>query len=351
MLKKVLALAFMVSLAACSNPNAPAQTVDKISGAGATFPAPLYTAWAGKYKEQGGVALNYQAIGSGGGIKQIEAKTVDFGATDKPLKPEELEKAGLYQFPTVMGGIVPIINLAGIQPGQLKLSGPLLADIFLGKITKWNDPAIVALNPDVKLPATPITVVHRSDGSGTSFLFTTYLSEQSPEWQSKVGGSDTVEWPTGLGGKGNDGVAAFVKQTEGGIGYVEYAYAKKTGGAYAALRNKAGQFPAPGGSSFAAAAASADWANAKGNYLLLLDQPGEGAWPITGATFILIHKEQANAAKGAAVLKFFDWAYGKGDGNASELDYVPMPDNVKTMVREQWSAVVAAGKPVYKAGS
>ncbi|WP_026172785.1 phosphate ABC transporter substrate-binding protein PstS [Asticcacaulis benevestitus] len=348
MLKKVLALAFMMSLAACSNPDKPAQSAAKISGAGATFPAPLYTAWAGQYKTTGGAELNYQAIGSGGGIKQIEANTVDFGATDKPLKPEELDKAGLYQFPTVMGGIVPIVNLTGVEPGKLKLTGALLADIFLGKVTKWNDAAIAALNLDVKLPATPITVVHRSDGSGTSFLFTTYLSSQSPEWQSKVGGSDTVEWPVGLGGKGNDGVAAFVKQTEGSIGYVEYAYAKKTGGAYAVLRNKAGQFPAPGGASFAAAAASADWTSAKGNYLLLLDQPGEGTWPITGATFILIHKEQADAGKGAAVLKFFDWAYAKGDGNASELDYVPMPETVKSMVRGQWSAIVAKGKPVYQ---
>jgi phosphate transport system substrate-binding protein len=246
-----------------------------------------------------------------------------------------------------MGGVVPIVNVPGIQPGQLKLSGALLADIFLGKVKTWNDPAIAKLNPGVTLPASPITVVHRSDGSGTSFLFTTYLASQSPDWQSKVGASDTVEWPAGLGGKGNDGVAAFVKQTAGSIGYVEYAYAKKNGGAYALLQNKAGQFPQPGGDSFAAAAASADWAGAQGNYLLLLDQPGEGAWPITGATFILLHTEQKDAAKGAAVLAFFDWAYQNGDQAATNLDYVPMPANVKSMVRKQWTGITSGGKPVY----
>ncbi len=351
MLKRTFVLSLIALLGGCS-PSQPSKDASQapasaaISGAGATFPAPLYTVWAEQYGKQAGIHLNYQAIGSGGGIKQIQASTVDFGATDKPLKPEALDKAGLYQFPTVMGGIVPIVNLPGIEPGQLKLSGPLLADIFLGKVTMWNDPAIAALNPGAKLPALPISVVHRSDGSGTSFLFTTYLSSQSPEWQSKVGASDAVEWPTGLGGKGNDGVAAVVSQTAGAIGYVEYAYAKKNKGAFVLLKNKAGKFPAPGGASFSAAAASADWTKAPGNYMLLLDQPGADAWPITGATFILVHKEQADAAKGAAVLTFFDWAYKNGDTDASRLDYVPMPEPVKAMIRKQWFQIESKGKPV-----
>ena len=347
MLKKILALALMVSLAACSQSKTPSQPASSVSGAGATFPAPLYTAWAQTYKTQSGTTLNYQAIGSGGGINQIEAGTVDFGASDKPLKPEDLDKNGLYQFPTVMGGVVPMINLPGIAAGQLKLTGPVLADIFLGKIKTWNDPALTALNPGVTLPPVPITVVHRSDGSGTSFLFTTYLASQSPQWQTQVGASDTVQWPVGLGGKGNDGVAAFVKQTAGSIGYVEYAYAKKSNAPFALLKNKAGNYPQPAAASFSAAAASADWTKAPGNYLLLLDQPGKDAWPITGATFILVHKDQRNAAAGAAVLKFFDWAYQNGDENAGSLDYVPMPASVKTMVRQQWSGITSGGKSVY----
>ncbi|WP_443748507.1 phosphate ABC transporter substrate-binding protein PstS [Asticcacaulis solisilvae] len=347
MLKKILALALLASLAACSQSKTASEPASSISGAGATFPAPLYSAWAQTYKTDAKTTFNYQAIGSGGGIKQIEAGTVDFGASDKPLKPEDLDKNGLYQFPTVMGGIVPMINVAGVEPGQLKLTGPLLADIFLGKVKTWNDPAITALNPGVKLPAAPITVVHRSDGSGTSFLFTTYLASQSPEWSSKVGASDTVEWPVGLGGKGNDGVSAFVKQTVGSIGYVEYAYAKKSNAPFALVKNKAGNYPAPSADSFSAAAASADWDKAAGNYLLLLDQPGKDAWPLTGATFILVHKAQKDASKGAAVLKFFDWAYQNGDANAGTLDYVPMPATVKTMVRKQWAGITANGQPVY----
>ena len=354
MLKRSFVLAMMVVLSGCGQqPSGGASSSvtasGGISGAGATFPAPLYAAWAGDYQKATGVTLNYQAIGSGGGIKQIEAGTVDFGASDKPLKVEDLDKNGLYQFPAVMGGIVPIVNLTGVTSGQLKLSGPLLGDIFLGKITTWNDPAIAALNPGVKLPALPITVVHRSDGSGTSFLFTTYLTGESPAWSSGVGASDAVEWPTGLGGKGNDGVAAVVKQTVGAIGYVEYAYARKNGGTYALLKNKAGQFPEPGGASFAAAAESADWTKAPGNYMLLLDQPGAGAWPLTGATFILVHKDQKDAAKGKAVLQFFDWAYKTGDATASGLDYVAMPDTVKTMVRGQWSGITSNGQPVLPA--
>ncbi|MFZ5705688.1 MAG: phosphate ABC transporter substrate-binding protein PstS [Pseudomonadota bacterium] len=321
-----------------------------ISGAGATFPAPLYAKWAEVYKASTGIGLNYQAIGSGGGIKQIKAKTVDFGASDKPLKPEELAASGLYQFPTVMGGVVPIVNLPGVQPGQLKLSGALLADIFMGRVLKWNDPRIVALNKGVKLPPLPITVVHRSDGSGTSFLFTSYLAMKNPTWASKVGASDAVSWPTGIGGKGNDGVSAFVKQTMGSIGYVEYAYAKQNKASFVLLQNKAGKFVAPAAANFAAAAAGAQWAKAPGNYVLLLDQPGVQSWPITGASFILVYRNQADAAAGASVLKFFDWAYKAGDATAAQLDYVALPAPVKALVRKQWLAnVKAGGKPVYVA--
>jgi phosphate transport system substrate-binding protein len=320
-----------------------------ISGAGATFPNPVYTKWAETYKAQTGIGLNYQPIGSGGGIKQIEAKTVDFGASDKPLKPEDLQANGLYQFPTVMGGVVPVVNVPGPQPGQLKLTGALLAQIYLGNITKWSDPKIAALNHGVKLPNLPITVVHRSDGSGTSFLYTSYLTLVSPEWKMKVGASDSVQWPTGLGGKGNDGVSAFVKQTIGSIGYVEYAYAKQNHATFVLLQNAAGQFPQPQAPAFAAAAAGADWTKAPGNYLLLLNQPGAKSWPITGATFILVYKAQANPATGKAVLSFFDWAYKNGDAAAAQLDYVPLPAAVKTLVRKQWAANVkgADGKPVY----
>ncbi|ATE65536.1 phosphate ABC transporter substrate-binding protein PstS [Rhizorhabdus dicambivorans] len=319
-----------------------------ISGAGATFPAPLYAKWAEIYKKTTGVGLNYQAIGSGGGIKQIKAKTVDFGASDKPLKLAELNAAGLYQFPTVMGGVVPIVNLPGVKPGQIKLTGALLGDIFLGKIRKWNDPRIAGLNRGVKLPPLPITVVHRSDGSGTSFLFTTYLSMKNPGWAKGVGASDAVSWPTGIGGKGNDGVSAFVKQTMGSIGYVEYAYAKQNKATFVLLQNMAGQFVAPGAANFAAAAAGAQWSKAPGNYVLLLDQAGPKSWPITGATFVLVYKAQADAATGAGVLKFFDWAYKGGDAAAAQLDYVPLPAPVKALVRKQWAATVkAGGRPVY----
>ena len=319
-----------------------------ISGAGATFPAPIYAKWAETYRAGTGVGLNYQAIGSGGGIKQIKNKTVDFGASDKPLKPEELAATGLYQFPTVMGGVVPIVNLPGIKPGQVKLSGAVLADIFMGTIKKWNDPRIAALNRGVRLLAIPITVVHRSDGSGTSFLFTTYLAMKSPTWGSKVGANDAVAWPTGIGGKGNDGVSAFVKQTIGAIGYVEYAYAKQNRATYALLQNKAGNFPQPNAPAFSAAAATAKWGQSPGNYVLLLDQPGAASWPITGVTFILIYRNQTSAADGAGVLKFFDWAYKTGDASAVALDYVPLPAPVKGLMRKQWAATIkAGGKPVY----
>ena len=321
-----------------------------ISGAGATFPAPVYAKWAETYKAQTGIGLNYQAIGSGGGIKQIKAKTVDFGASDKPLKPDELAASGLYQFPTVVGGVVPIVNLPGIAAGQLKLTGPLLAAIFYGQLKRWDDANIARANPGLKLPALPINVVHRSDGSGTTFLFTSYLAMKSKAWGDKVGASDTVSWPTGQGGKGNDGVSAFVKQTPGSIGYVEYAYAKQNRATFAQLQNKGGRFIAPQAPAFAAAAAGAKWAQAPGNYLLLLDQPGANSWPITGATFILVYKNQTNPAQGAAVLKFFDWAYKSGDGAAAALDYVPLPVPVKALVRKQWAGVTAGGKPVYTAG-
>jgi phosphate transport system substrate-binding protein len=319
-----------------------------LSGAGATFPAPVYAKWAEAYKAKTGTGLNYQAIGSGGGIKQIKAKTVDFGASDKPLKPDELAASGLYQFPTVVGGVVPIVNLPGIAPGQIKLTGPVLAAIFLGQVTKWNAPDIAKINPGVKLPNLPITVVHRSDGSGTSFLFTSYLAMKYPLWATKVGASDSVQWPTGLGGKGNDGVSAFVKQTIGSIGYVEYAYAKQNKAIFVQMQNKAGKFVAPNAANFAAATAGAKWAAAPGNYLLLLDQPGAASWPITGATFILVYKNQANPAAGKGVLTFFDWAYKQGDAMAASLDYVPLPAPVKALVRKQWlTNVTAGGKPVY----
>jgi phosphate transport system substrate-binding protein len=319
-----------------------------LSGAGATFPAPVYSKWAAAYEDYTGNQLNYQAIGSGGGIKQIKAKTVDFGASDKPLKPEELNAAGLYQFPTVIGGVVPVTNVPGLHSGRLKVTGALLAEIFLGNIKNWNDPQIAAMNPGLKMPNLPITVVHRSDGSGTSFLFTTYLSSQSPAWKSQVGGNDSVQWPTGLGGKGNDGVSAFVKQTQGSIGYVEYAYAKQNKMPYLLVKNAAGNYPAPNAAAFAAAAASAPWATSPGNYVLLLNQPGATAWPISGATFILMYKNPSNAAASANVLKFYDWAYKYGDAAANALDYVPLPTNVKSMVRKQWATnITSGGKPVY----
>ncbi|MBL8553388.1 MAG: phosphate ABC transporter substrate-binding protein PstS [Phenylobacterium sp.] len=322
----------------------------QLTGAGATFPAPLYAKWAEAQKADTGLTLNYQAIGSGGGIKQIKARTVDFGASDKPLKPEELEADGLAQFPAVIGGVAPIVNLPGVRSGQLKLTGSLLADIYLGKVRKWNDPAIAAANAGVALPNLPITVVHRSDGSGTSFLFTSYLTAVAPQW-ARVGAGDAVAWPTGQGGKGNDGVAGYVKQTPGAIGYVEYAFAHVNGMTTASLRNSAGTFVTPSAETFSAAAAAADWTKAPGFYLVLIDQPGANAWPITGATFILLHKSQADAAKGRAVLSFFDRAYATGDAAASELAYVPLPAALKAQVRASWSSIVGPdGQPVLAPG-
>ncbi|MFO1311323.1 MAG: phosphate ABC transporter substrate-binding protein PstS [Burkholderiales bacterium] len=321
-----------------------------ITGAGATFPYPIYAKWADAYKKETGVGMNYQSIGSGGGIAQIKAKTVDFGASDMPLKPDDLQAAGLTQFPAIIGGVVPVVNLEGIAPGALKFTGPVLADIYLGKIKTWNDKAIADLNPGVKLPADPITVVRRSDGSGTTFIWTDYLSKVSPEWKSKVGASTAVAWPEGVGGKGNEGVAAYVQRIKGSIGYVEYAYAKKNKMTTAAVQNKEGQFVQPEDDSFAAAAAFADWKNAPGFYQILTDQPGKASWPITGASFILMHTKQDKPANATEVLKFFNWAYKNGKGMAAELDYVPMPDAVTSVVADAWKAQIkdGAGNPVWK---
>ena len=324
----------------------PAAAAD-ITGAGATFPYPLYSKWAEAYKAKTGVGLNYQSIGSGGGIKQITAKTVDFGASDAPLTADQLEKDGLVQFPMVMGGVVPVYKLDGVKPGELRLTGALLADIYLGKITKWNAPAIAALNKGVKLPDQDITVVSRSDGSGTTFIFTNYLSKVSAEWKDKAGNNTSVKWPTGVSGKGNEGVAAYVQRLSGSIGYVEYAYALQNKMSYALLQNKDGNFVGPDDKTFRAAAANADWSKAPGFNLMLTDQSGKESWPLTGATFILMHKKQDKPENAAIALKFFDWAYEAGDKLALDLDYVPMPDSVVKLVKAEWKKIQdASGKPV-----
>ncbi|NNU43254.1 phosphate ABC transporter substrate-binding protein PstS [Ramlibacter montanisoli] len=317
-----------------------------ITGAGATFPAPLYAKWASDYNKATGVKINYQSVGSGAGIKQIEAKTVAFGASDMPLKDEELAQKGLVQFPTVIGGVVPVINIQGVAPGQLRLNGQVLGDIFLGKITRWTDPAIKALNPSLNLPDAAIAPVRRADGSGTSFIFTNYLSKVNPEWKAKVGEGTAVNWPAGAGGKGNEGVAAFVGRLPNSIGYVEYAYVKQNKMNYALMQNAAGQFVAPDDTAFKAAAAGADWS--KSYYQILTNQPGAQSWPITGATFILMHKAQDKPEQAVAALKFFDWAYKNGDKTADELDYVPMPVAVKAQVEKLWSNQIkdASGKTV-----
>lgn len=325
---------------------APVAHAAEISGAGATFPYPVYAKWAEAYKAKTNIGMNYQSIGSGGGIKQINAKTVDFGASDKPLKADELAKGDLIQFPTVMGGVVPVVNLDGIKPGEIKLTGSVLAKIYLGKIVKWNDPAIVALNKDVKLPDSAIAVVHRSDGSGTTFNFTYYLNAVEPAW-AEVGVETSVEWPAGLGGKGNEGVAAMVGQTKGSIGYVEYAYALQNKLTYTKMQNKDGKFVDPNYEAFQAAAANADWKDAPGFYLILANQPGATSWPMTAATFILVHKTQDKPENAKKVLEFFKWAYTDGDTMAKDLDYVPMPDNVVKLVEDSWKQVVdSSGKPV-----
>jgi len=318
-----------------------------INGAGATFPYPLYSQWAFKYNQITGMKLNYQSIGSGGGIQQIKAKTVDFGATDAPLKVEDLTQAGMVQFPMVMGGVVPVINVNGINAGQLKLDAETLANIYLGKITKWNDVAIKVLNPDIALPDQMIAVVHRSDGSGTSWIYTNYLSAVSPEWKEKVGADKSVAWPTGNGGKGNEGVAAYVQQLPGSIGYVEYAYALQNKMNHVLLKNRDGNYVAPTKETFSAAAASADWANAPGYFMVLVNQPGKDSWPITGATFILLYKEQGNEEIAKTMLGFFDWCYQHGGEMAIKLDYVPLPTNVIEMVKKTWQNDIRFnGKPV-----
>jgi len=317
-----------------------------VTGAGASFPAPVYAKWADAYNKATGARINYQSVGSGAGIKQITAKTVDFGASDAPLTDEQLAKDGMIQFPTVIGGVVPVVNIKGITPGQMKLTGAVLGDIYLGKITKWNDPAITALNPGVPLPDSAIAVVRRADGSGTSFLFTNYLSKVNAEWKSKVGEGTAVNWPTGAGGKGNEGVSAFVQRLPGAIGYVEYAYAKQNKMSYVLMQNKDGQFVKPDDDTFKAAAAGADWA--KSFYQVLTEQPGKDSWPITGATFILMHKAQEKPANALNTLKFFDWAYKQGDKLAEDLDYVPLPAKVKDLVRKQWADNLkdASGKTI-----
>ncbi|MCA6124721.1 phosphate ABC transporter substrate-binding protein PstS [Bradyrhizobium sp. WSM 1704] len=309
-----------------------------ITGAGATFPFPIYSKWADAYKKETGNGLNYQSIGSGAGIKQIQAKTVTFGATDAPLKAEQLEKDGLVQWPMVMGAIVPVVNLEGIKPGELILSGEVLGNIYLGKITKWNDEAIAKLNPKLKLPADAITVVRRSDGSGTTFNFTDYLSKSNADWKSKVGSGTAVEWPVGVGAKGNEGVAGNISQTKNAIGYVEYAYAKQNKLTYTALVNKAGKTVQPTMEAFQAAASNADWAKAPGYYVILTDQPGDASWPITAATFILMHKDSTDKAASQEALKFFKYAFEKGDKAAEELDYIPMPDSVVKLIEKTWAS-------------
>jgi phosphate transport system substrate-binding protein len=325
---------------------ASASFAQDVTGAGASFPAPVYAKWADAYNKATGARINYQSVGSGAGMKQIVAKTVDFGASDAPLKDEDLAKDGLVQFPMVIGGVVPVVNIKGIAPGQLKLTGQVLGDIYLGKITKWNDAAITALNPGVALPDAAIAPVRRADGSGTSFNFTNYLSKTNAEWKAKVGEGTAVNWPTGAGGKGNEGVSAFVQRLPNSIGYVEYAYAKQNKMSYTLLKNAAGNFVAPDDDTFKAAAANADWK--KTFYQVLTEQPGKDSWPITAATFIMMHKVQDKPANAANALKFFDWAYASGDKMAADLDYVPMPDSVKALVQKLWADNLkdAAGKGI-----
>ena len=308
-----------------------------ITGAGASFIYPVMSKWSADYSTATGKKVNYQSIGSGGGIAQIKAKTVDFGSSDAPLKPEDLAASGLAQFPSVIGGVVPVVNVAGIAPGALKLDGAVLANIFLGKIKTWNDPAIAALNPGLTLPNAKVTVVHRSDGSGTTFNFVNYLSKVSPEWKSSVGEGTSVQWPAGIGGKGNEGVAAYVKQIKGGIGYVELSYALQNKLSYTAMKNAAGKFVQPSDASFAAAAASADWASAKDFYLVMTNAPGAESWPITATNFILVHKKPKNAANGKATQEFFRWVYKSGDAQARQLDYVPLPDSLVRQIETYWS--------------
>jgi len=334
-----------VSLAAALLAASSATLAQDVTGAGATFPAPLYAKWADAYNKSTGVKMNYQSVGSGAGLKQIRSKTVDFGASDMPLKDEDLAKDGLVQFPTVIGGVVPVVNIAGIQPGQIKLTGQVLGDIYLGKITKWSNPALAALNPGLKLPDADISPVRRADGSGTTFIFTNYLSKVNAEWKAKAGEGTAVNWPTGAGGKGNEGVSAFVQRLPNSIGYVEYAYVKQNKMNFVAMRNASGAYVNPDDVAFKAAAAGAEWN--KSFYQILTNQAGKDAWPISGATFILMHKKQDKPAQAAASLKFFDWTFNNGDKAAADLEYVPLPAVVKDLVRKQWGSVAdATGKPV-----
>jgi phosphate transport system substrate-binding protein len=317
-----------------------------VTGAGATFPAPLYAKWASDYNKATGVRVNYQSVGSGAGIKQIDAKTVDFGASDMPQKDEDLAKKGQVQFPTVIGGVVPVVNIKGVAPGQMKLTGQVLGDIYLGKITKWNDAAITALNPGVPLPDAQIAVVRRADGSGTTFIFTNYLSKVNAEWKGKVGEGTAVNWPTGAGGKGNEGVAAFVSRLPNSIGYVEYAYVKQNKMTYTLLKNRDGNFVQPNDVAFKSAAAGADWTRTF--YQITTDQPGKDAWPITNPTYIIMYKVQDKPAQAAQVFRFFSWAYKSGDKTADDLDYVPLPAGVKQAVEKMWDTQIkdSAGKPI-----
>src|SRR6516165_5671271 len=316
-----------------------AQAAD-ISGAGATFPYPIYSKWADAYKKETGIGINYQSIGSGGGIKQIKAKTVTFGATDMPLEAKDLQESGLVQFPMIIGGVVPAVNIKGVQAGQLVLDGPTVAQIYLGEITKWNDPRIKKLNPTLTLPATAIAPIYRSDGSGTNFLFSNYLSSSYPKFKETIGANTSVQWPVGIGAKGNEGVANMTTQTDGAMGYVEYAYAKQNKMAYTALINSAGKKVAPDAESFQAAAANADWEHAPGYHLILTNQPGDHSWPITGASFILVYGNPPDPAATGAALKFFDWAFKNGAKMASELDYVPLPDSLANQIRNTWKTQV-----------
>jgi phosphate transport system substrate-binding protein len=339
-----------LALAAIFHVAAPATAALTVNGAGASFPFPVYAQWAHQYHEQTGVQLNYQSIGSGGGIAQIKAKTVDFGASDAPLAKKDLDAAGLLQFPMIMGGVVPIINVKGIKAGEMKLSNTVLADIFLGKISKWNDPAIAGLNPGLKLPSKKITVVHRADGSGTTSIFSNYLAKVSPEWKSKIGEGKTVEWPTGVGGKGNEGVSAYVRKINGAVGYVEYAYALQNKLAHVKMMNRDGGAVDPTIASFQAAAANAEWKAEEGFAMYLTDQPGKESWPITGVSYILLYKQQSNAELAQAMLKFFDWCYKHGKDTAEKLHYVSMPDKVVQLVQEAWTKEISAGSgPVWPA--
>ena len=334
-----------VVLAAAATLASAAVWAQDVTGAGATFPAPLYAKWADAYNKATGARINYQSVGSGAGLRQIRGKTVDFGASDMPLTDAELTKDGLIQFPTVIGGVVPVLNVKGIKPGQVRMTGQVLGDIYLGKITKWNDAALTALNPGVPLPDSAIAVVRRADGSGTTFIFTNYLSKVNADWKSKVGEGTAVNWPTGAGGKGNEGVAAFVQRLPNSLGYVEYSYAKSNKMSHALMRNQAGNFVAPDDTAFKAAAASADWA--KSFYQILTDQAGKDSWPITGATFIMMHKAQDKPMQATNSLKFFDWAFANGDKMAADLEYVPLPDSVKALSRRAWAEIKdGTGTPV-----